>query len=305
MRIFAFLATTALAASPAFADCSLERGIDWTATALPDATEWSDIAHGNGLFVAVGPAGALMTSPDGIAWTPRESTLDIDLIGIAFGEGQFVAIAKDRISKTPVITSPDGVTWTAQTVEPRGEWNNIAHGDGRFVALSSAVNKSMVSTDGGVSWSGGSEGGAQAALIHADGRFLGVGSAIIESVDGAAWENTRLPEKHYSWTALAYGNDRFLSASYITGVTILMQSADGRQWSPIGLLGEWANLTYGGGLFAGTLKQGDADVAVSVDGQAWSPAELGQDAVLTTITYGDGRFVAVGEGAAAAGVCAG
>jgi hypothetical protein len=78
--------------------------------------------------------------------------------------------------------------------------------------------------------------------------------------------------------------------------------ADGAHRS--GLHREWSGLTYGGGLFASTLKQGNADVAVSVDGQAWSPAELGQDAVLNTIAYGDGRFVAVGEGAAAAGVCA-
>jgi hypothetical protein len=69
------------------------------------------VAYGNGLFVAVGPYGTILTSPDGVSWTRRTSGTSSWLSGVTYGNGLFVAVG---MSGT-ILTSPDGVTWTART----------------------------------------------------------------------------------------------------------------------------------------------------------------------------------------------
>jgi len=50
------------------------------------------VTYGNGMFVAVGNAGKLLTSPDGVTWTARDSGTGQPLFGVAYGHGTFVAV---------------------------------------------------------------------------------------------------------------------------------------------------------------------------------------------------------------------
>src|SRR5436189_4668027 len=61
------------------------------------------VVFGNGLFVAVGDNGVVVTSPDGEQWTPRVSGTMDRLPAIAFGNGRFVATRANR--SIPAITS--------------------------------------------------------------------------------------------------------------------------------------------------------------------------------------------------------
>ena len=71
------------------------------------AEDLYSVAYGNGLYLAAGSHGALLTSPDGLAWTPRISGTTYRLKGLAYGGDQYVAV-DDQGS---VLTSPDGMTW--------------------------------------------------------------------------------------------------------------------------------------------------------------------------------------------------
>ena len=50
------------------------------------------VTYGNGLFVAVGTSGTILTSPDGVTWTQRTSGTDDTLRGVTHGNGTFVAV---------------------------------------------------------------------------------------------------------------------------------------------------------------------------------------------------------------------
>ena len=117
----------------------------WAAQTAGAATnQWSSIAFGNGVFVAIsydGPSSgtnSVMTSPDGVIWTartPAYSTYYWSLV--TFGNGLFVAIT---VSK--VVASADGITWTAGTAIS-GAWKSVTSGKGIFVAVASFSSQVM------------------------------------------------------------------------------------------------------------------------------------------------------------------
>jgi hypothetical protein len=65
-------------------------GTTWTLPNLGDSLE--GVAYGNGLFVAVGDGGTILTSRDGVSWTRRTSGTSNQLEGVAYGNGTFVAV---------------------------------------------------------------------------------------------------------------------------------------------------------------------------------------------------------------------
>jgi hypothetical protein len=98
------------------------------------------VVFGNGLFVAVGDNGVIVTSPDGQTWTARASGTTDRLPAIAFGKGHFVATRENRTA--PGLSSADGITWTPITVKDANgataestAWKGIAFGQGRFLAV--------------------------------------------------------------------------------------------------------------------------------------------------------------------------
>jgi len=82
---------------------------NWTVRASGTLMPLADIEFGNGIFVAVGARGTIVTgSKDGATWTLRQSGVTSDLWAIKRAKGIFVAVG----SAGTVITSPDGYTWT-------------------------------------------------------------------------------------------------------------------------------------------------------------------------------------------------
>jgi hypothetical protein len=50
------------------------------------------VTYGNGLFVAVGEDGAILTSPDGVSWTRQTLGTGNLLYDVTYGNGTFVAV---------------------------------------------------------------------------------------------------------------------------------------------------------------------------------------------------------------------
>jgi hypothetical protein len=60
------------------------------------------VVYGNGLFVAVGWDGAILTSTNGVTWTQRTSPTRDSLYGVTYGNSVFVAVGY----RGTILTSP-------------------------------------------------------------------------------------------------------------------------------------------------------------------------------------------------------
>ena len=76
----------------------------------PTGNTLSGITYGNGVFMAVGHAGAIITSADGTNWVSRGSATTNALRSVAYGNGAFIAVGTNGV----IATSPDGASWTTR-----------------------------------------------------------------------------------------------------------------------------------------------------------------------------------------------
>jgi uncharacterized membrane protein len=111
-------------------------GTTWTVRNLGDFL--FGVTYGNGLFVAVGDGGVILTSPDGVSWTRRASGTSEWLRGVTYGNGLFVAVGLGGT----ILTSPDGVSWTRRTSGTGNPLIGVTYGNGLFVAVGEAAPSS-------------------------------------------------------------------------------------------------------------------------------------------------------------------
>jgi hypothetical protein len=76
--------------------------VNWTRRTSGTYYSLNAVTYGNGLFVAVGNGGTILTSPDGVNWTRRTSGTSDWLSGVTYGNGTFVAVGSGGI----ILTSP-------------------------------------------------------------------------------------------------------------------------------------------------------------------------------------------------------
>ncbi len=181
---------------------------------------YTDLAYGNGIYVAVGDKQAV--SNDGVIWD--SSATDARLGDtIAFGDGKFVASAKGFSSLT-MATSVDGANWTVHTISgiapspinigylpsaklfvmeveysdnlltsPDGEtWTLQSYPDGsglrvvgNFAYMNDGLGHGLVSSDG-INWSKS----ANYADFYSDGRYF---RELSYSDDGTNWTSIPNP----------------------------------------------------------------------------------------------------------------
>lgn len=105
----------------------------WTARTSSFATNpiYAVASNGKDLYVAVGDAGTLATSPDGITWTQRTSSFGTTQINdVAYGsDGYWVAVG----SAGKLATSTDGITWTQRTSGTSNSIDSVAYGASLWV----------------------------------------------------------------------------------------------------------------------------------------------------------------------------
>lgn len=116
-------------------------------------------------YVVVGTKGTILTSKDGKAWEIKQCALsngyvEYNLICIARSDewNKYVVIHENPNYKkqSGVLTSTDGLTWEyhPSVMPAEQDWNSIAwsRANKRFVAVGS--NRSILSSDDGLEWSG-------------------------------------------------------------------------------------------------------------------------------------------------------
>jgi hypothetical protein len=76
------------------------------------AGNFGDVIWANGLYVALGTAAEIQTSPDGITWTRRFNTAGFTWGRLAYGGGKYVAVG----STGRALWSTDGILWNSANV---------------------------------------------------------------------------------------------------------------------------------------------------------------------------------------------
>lgn len=121
-------------------------GIDWTVISTAPNTVIHSVAYGNSVFVAVGAAGTIYTSPgtDGATWTARTKagSYVTDFYGVKFSGGIFWAMQQNG----NIQRSTDGITWTEiasatlnfasdiDADQPDGPFQySVVHDDGLYI----------------------------------------------------------------------------------------------------------------------------------------------------------------------------
>lgn len=282
-----------------------------TARTITGSGTWS-VAALNGTFVAVrSGATATQRSTNGQTWAAG-GALDSTASWISVAAGRvsgvdyFVTIASGSTAAAWSVNS--GQSWTAATLPSGANWSKVAYGDGVFVAVSTGGTAAAYSTDGGANWvsstlpSSGTWTGVTAGLIGTSTYFVAVasgGTAAAYSPDyGVNWIATGALPASATWSAISYGNNRFVAIS--SGSTNAAFSTNGTTWtlSTLPSSTTWNEIIYGDDVFL-IAATGTTSALTSFTGEtgSFTARTLATSSTWDSLAYtyytgqGFGRFV--------------
>jgi hypothetical protein len=211
-------------------------GTNWTRRLSNTTSDLYDLAYNDGIWVAVGNAGKIITSSTASTFNLRYSGTELAIFGITFGGGQFVAVGKDGL----VLSSPNGTEWSVTGTEQAQDLTSVAYGNGRFVA---------VGTNGIVQVSTNSTDWQPITTPAVTGfRRVAFGNGYFVAIPAAATNNTIFASKEgLSWTPCQVSEAKPVGVDF----------SDGELW----LTGENSTIwrTSLGHAFAPTLNAGKND----------------------------------------------
>jgi hypothetical protein len=286
----------------------------------------TDIAYGNGKFVAVGNNdGKIAYSSNGVSWTAANAyTTGSVMRAVAWGSNKFTAFLYGPTSGPRPMYSPDGGNgWTVlNTIGGTGQdmIEANAYGGDKFVAVGGRGR--MAYSSDGTSWTAippGTGAGASTftsginGIAYGGGKFVAVGYSgkMAYSSNGTSWTavtNTTFGTSHIE--AIAYGGGRFVA---VGSGSKTAWSDDGVTWHGVtatafNYQSQGSNMTdtiyaiaYGNGKF---VAGGGAGItATSADGTSWTRTGyeiFGKDkdgdvCRIEAIAFGNGVFVAGGQ----------
>jgi hypothetical protein len=240
----------------------------------------------NGLFV--GSYGdSFYTSSDGATWTAAPSAAgEIGYFfrgGITYGSGVFVAVG----GFGEIETSPDGTTWTSRTFRASDtSLLDVTYAKGTFVAVG---DNTIVTSSDGSTWISRTLSDPRPSLravTFGNDTFLAVGTHLYTSPDGATWTLVG-----YGFEDIAFGNGTFVAVAGDTIVT----SPDGSTWtirSPFRNTASFNAVTFANDMFVAV----GSSIWTSPDGVTWTPRVSEAPNMLNEVAFGNGVFVAVGNG---------
>jgi hypothetical protein len=238
---------------------------EWV-TPTPQGHDLFAAATGNGVTVAVGRGGAVVTSADGVRWRTTNTGSGYALWDVAWGNGVFVAVGGELgFEFSPglgvILTSADGFNWVESHREDFLTLEAVEWTGSRFVAV--GVGSRVLLSDGGMAWS----------EVHLEGS---------EFIWDLAWNGTLL---------VAIGG-----YGYFGGPAFVFTSETGEVWSQseIGRDDVPSSIAAAGGRFVAVGSERDA--LVSDDGLTWTAAPYEAQSKLRHVVGDGGRFLATGYG---------
>lgn len=225
---------------------SLDQGISWNSTNMPQADDWTSVAFGgnNIDFLAVtGNFTGNTAYGNGFQanWLPYVQMKPYNWSKIIFDDVrlQFVAISAQKVVATvgsneaAIFKIGDG-GWTYPTIPAVATWLGLTCKAGIYIAVAYDGHFAR-STDGGVTWQTGalpSSGMYRTVVGNDDGSiFVATGDTGICAVSnngGLSWQSYNRNASN-TVLALAYGNGYFLAKSG----NGLERSINGKDWETI------------------------------------------------------------------------
>jgi hypothetical protein len=265
------------------------------------------------LFLIVRPAHS-QTPENPFVW---DQVSDVSGGPVAYGNGQFIAFGySSSLYANGTFSSPTGEpgswTWTGYGLQFGTPWA-VAYGNGLFVA---ADYDGIETSPDGANWTTvysetNSAESSLSAIIYAHGLFVAVGGSpedegpgptiILTSSDGTHWTR-RGPNLSGELESVAYGNGVFMTVG-LEWFTLAggadegyadLTSTDGINWAshPDAEAPVLNGIAFGNGLFAVLAGNG---ILTTANGTLSLKAPYVSSDNFTSVAYGDGWFVSVGD----------
>jgi hypothetical protein len=277
---------------------------EWV-TPLPQGHSLLAAAFGNGVVVAVGAKGTVITSTDGDDWTITRTGADCSLRDVVWGNGRFVAVGSySGWEFNPVLgvilTSDNGVDWIERYRTESQTVDAVVWTGSRFVAVGVA-DKVLLSSDG-TSWSEqptGSEAWTMTDLAWNGSMLAAIGSdnvpwfghhSYFTSENGEEWALYPL-NRDFAPESVAAAGGRFVAVGSEHDVLV---SDDGLTWTaaPYESPSRLEVIVDGGDQFLAT---GRDVVATSPDGYVWTIEDLSTESQISGLAWSGDGYLAVGE----------
>jgi len=280
---------------------SASSDINWVwANPYPIGNELTSITHANGIFVATGADGAIITSTDGETWDIQDSGTSSYLDGAAWIGGEYWCVGNGVM-----LNSTDGINWSNPNTGMGFTGRNIGY-DGSSYVIPSGVTI-RYSDDNGATWSminlmsilGWSEYRSMYDIVWDGSQFVVIGDygTVVTSPDGTTWtEQTASVTAHLK--AIAYDGSTFVS---LGNGGIIITSPDGVNWTQqtSGTTSQLLDAIWDGSQFVAvgnpTYAGENICVLTSPDGINWTKHDDDFRASFAGVAYdGSGAYVAVG-----------
>lgn len=285
---------------------SVDGGSNWTVAA--DYSNARQVACSASLCTAAG-ATAMLYSSDATNWSASPSSLDSTNVNkMAYGGNAFMAVGNGG----SIAVSTDGIAWSDLSIGGNDYFSDVAYGKNTFVVAGTGKNAAQAnqntlrySTDQGQTWQA-VKSGAFYGMRFVNDRFVAVGHSgtIMYSLDGRNWTDVSDPLGG-SLYGVAYGNCVYV----ITGgnnAGVVYRSYDGAHWTKVTIapyppsFGPWGlyEVAFGNGVFVAGGSGWDGSkwtsvILTSTDGLTWTPQTFGNDFSITSLTFGNGVFLAL------------
>ncbi|UQZ35901.1 hypothetical protein C2I18_21600 [Paenibacillus sp. PK3_47] len=278
-----------------------EDGFHWESDSVSEydpMVTFNGAAYGNNRFVLVRNDGLIQTSTNGEHWTPAASGVTSELRDVRFIEGQFIAVGDAGV----MLTSSDGLSWTQTPVRTSGgdtltdDFTGITYGNGMYAISHSTSDRSiLVASSVSGPWSRNVIHPSQnptviTSVTYVHDRFYALTqdeqTLISADAGSAEWKAIQVG---YEYTEYAYFKGNYFIFNYP-----LYTSPTGDEE-----ISNWQKQYHSINNYTATVAVADRLVAVgtygisvTLDGTEWTKTLP----VLSDFAYGNGTYVAVGEG---------
>lgn len=277
-----------------------------------DGENWADVSPAGGVpetlfgiayngsrYVAVGDGGVILHSQGGVAWNSLYWPGISAFYDVMHDGSRFHAVGKNTTGNGILRSSNDGATWEYRNIGAVAPLNKVIRAGSGYLALGN-TGTVITSPDGGDVWTKRSsqcEGSLRAAVVT--GSRITVASswgAMLVSSDGIDWTTIShaLPAPPVvSCAGIAAGIETYVDGRYfsVRGGDVY-SSTDAMTWEHISTLG--ANLPVAMAYGNGRFVAVGDGIISSTAGVNWT-AGYDTGVQLESVAFGGGMFVAVGR----------
>ena len=293
-------------------------GTSWTKQESGTTSGLVSVTGGNGLIVAVGNNGTILTSVDGVSWTPRTSGVNHCLNHVIWTGTRFVAVG----DSSTIVTSTDGIVWTISNGPAAGHlesvvWNGrMLIATGGYMINSGNTQNTILSSYDGTDWSRKNAGfGIWYTVVWTGYAFVAGGydfnfSTVSDnshfslemSIDGSSWRHINCNVRQYTcFNSMIYHNGKIIgvggSRRTNDRFASVYCSPDAREWNYIHTPTDSAlNSVAWSGTHYIAVGKGGTIITADTSLSTWTMLASGVDVDLYEVACTGTRMVAVGYG---------